>query len=157
MRLCARTRSSAGGARWPWCTRFALADVLREHGDDLDALAREFSAFTDRELVPWFRGAVVQDEQARMAAAGEEFPSEDPRAFMQTIFRDGLLPALRTSPVVFRAFLRSFNLLTTPDALISDAGSRGRGDGRVPRPREPRPARPPRSARPRHLPRASAR
>ena len=46
-----------------------------------------------------------------MAAAGEEFPSEDPRAFMQTIFRDGLLPALRTSPVVFRAFLRWFNLL----------------------------------------------
>ncbi|MET1001277.1 MAG: FAD-dependent oxidoreductase [Acidimicrobiia bacterium] len=100
---------------------FALADVLREHGDDLDAVAREFSAFTDRELVPWFRASVVQDENARMAAAGEEFPSEDPRAFIQTIFREGLLPALRTSPVVFRAFLRSLNLLTTPDALISDA------------------------------------
>ena len=39
---------------------------------------------------------------------------------MQTIFRDGLLPALRTSPVVFRAFLRWFNLLSTPDALMTD-------------------------------------
>ncbi len=65
MRLCARTRSTAGGARWPWCTASRSADVLREHGDDLDAVAREFSAFTDRELVPWFRASVVQDENAR--------------------------------------------------------------------------------------------
>jgi len=32
----------------------------------------------------------------------------------------GLVPALQTSPVVFRAFLRWFNLLASPDALISD-------------------------------------
>jgi hypothetical protein len=30
------------------------------------------------------------------------------------------LPALRTSPFVFRAFLRWFNLLATPDALMND-------------------------------------
>ena len=99
---------------------FGLADALRAHGDDLDALAREFAAFTERELVPWFRSAVAQDEQARMQATGEELPPEDPRAFMQEVFRDGLLPALRTSPIVFRAFLRWFNLLSTPDALMSD-------------------------------------
>jgi hypothetical protein len=28
---------------------------------------------------------------------------------------------MRTSPVVFRAFLRWFNLLATPDALMADA------------------------------------
>jgi 2-polyprenyl-6-methoxyphenol hydroxylase-like FAD-dependent oxidoreductase len=99
---------------------FGLAEVLREHGDDLDALARGFSALTERELVPWFRTAVFQDEQARMQAAGEELPPEDPRAFAQSVFRDGLLPALRTSPIVFRAFLRWFNLLSTPDALMGD-------------------------------------
>jgi 2-polyprenyl-6-methoxyphenol hydroxylase-like FAD-dependent oxidoreductase len=99
---------------------FGLADALREHGDDRESLAREFAAFTERELVPWFRTAVFQDEQARMHAAGEELPPEDPRAFVQSIFRDGLLPALRTSPIVFRAFLRWFNLLSTPDALMSD-------------------------------------
>ena len=76
--------------------------------------------FTEHEMVPWFRSSVFQDEQARMHAAGEELPSEDPRAFAQSIFRDGLLPALRTSPIVFRAFLRWFNLLSTPDALMSD-------------------------------------
>jgi 2-polyprenyl-6-methoxyphenol hydroxylase-like FAD-dependent oxidoreductase len=99
---------------------FGLADALREHGDALDALARTFAAFTDRELVPWFRSAVLQDAQAR--ALHEELPSEDPRAFAQEIFREGLLPAMRTSPVVFRAFLRWFNLLATPDALMADAG-----------------------------------
>jgi 2-polyprenyl-6-methoxyphenol hydroxylase-like FAD-dependent oxidoreductase len=98
---------------------FGLADALREHAGDLDGSARAFAAFTERELVPWFRSAVLQDAQAH--ALLEELPSEDPRAFMQAVFRDGLLPAMRTSPVVFRAFLRWFNLLATPDALMADA------------------------------------
>jgi flavin-dependent dehydrogenase len=97
---------------------FGLADALREHPGDLDAIARNFAQFTERELVPWFKSAVMQDAQAR--AMHEELSSEDPRAFMQKVFRDGLLPALRTSPLVFRAFLRWFNLLATPEALISD-------------------------------------
>ncbi|HWS47114.1 MAG TPA: FAD-dependent oxidoreductase, partial [Acidimicrobiia bacterium] len=97
---------------------FGLADTIDAHGDDLDGIARETGAFTRRELVPWFRSAVFQDAQAR--AMHEELTSEDPRAFMQAVFRDGLLPAMRTSPVVFRAFLRWFNLLVTPDALMSD-------------------------------------
>jgi 2-polyprenyl-6-methoxyphenol hydroxylase-like FAD-dependent oxidoreductase len=97
---------------------FGLADALREHGDDLDAFARSFAQFTERELVPWYQSAVFQDAQAR--AMHEEVPAEDPRAFMQAVFREGLLPALRTSPVVFRAFLRWFNLLAMPDALMAD-------------------------------------
>jgi len=97
---------------------FGLADALREHRDDLDGFGRAFAAFTDRELVPWFRSAVVQDAQAH--ALHEQLPSDDPRAFMQSVFREGLLPAMRTSPVVFRAFLRWFNLLVTPDALMAD-------------------------------------
>jgi 2-polyprenyl-6-methoxyphenol hydroxylase-like FAD-dependent oxidoreductase len=99
---------------------FGLADALREHGDDAEGLARAFAAFTDAQLVPWFRAAVFQDEQARMQAASEELSAEDPRAFVQSIFREGLLPALRTSPIVFRAFLRWFNLLSTADALMGD-------------------------------------
>ena len=97
---------------------FGLADALREHGDDFDGLGRAFGAFTERELVPWFRSAALQDAQAR--ALHEELPAEDPRAFMQAVFREGLLPAMRTSPIVFRAFLRWFNLLATPDALMAD-------------------------------------
>jgi hypothetical protein len=39
---------------------------------------------------------------------------------MREVFREGLLPAVRTSPAVYRAFLRWFNLETTPDALMND-------------------------------------
>jgi 2-polyprenyl-6-methoxyphenol hydroxylase-like FAD-dependent oxidoreductase len=99
---------------------FGLADAIEACGDDLDALARAHDELTRRELVPWFRSALFQDEQSRMLATGEHFPPEDPRSFLQGVFRDGLLPALRTSPLVFRAFLRWFNLLATPDALMSD-------------------------------------
>lgn len=97
---------------------FGLADVLRKHGNDADALTREFAQVTERELVPWFRSAVLQDAQARVMH--EELAADDPRAVMQAVFREGLLPAMRTSPIVFRAFLRWFNLLATPDALMAD-------------------------------------
>ncbi len=97
---------------------FGLADALRQHPDDPAGFGRTFAAFTVRELVPWFRSAVLQDAQAR--AMHEELSSEDPRAFMQAVFRDGLVPAMRTSPAVFRAFLRWFNMLVTPEALMED-------------------------------------
>ena len=99
---------------------YGLADALREHGDDLDEFARAYADFTDRELVPWFHSAKMQDEQARMQAAGEELSPEDPRAFIQQVVRDGLLPAVRTSPTVFRAFLRWLNLLSQPEDLMAD-------------------------------------
>jgi 2-polyprenyl-6-methoxyphenol hydroxylase-like FAD-dependent oxidoreductase len=96
---------------------FGLADAWRSQPDDLAGFAHEFAAFTERELVPWFRAAVFQDKQARDPAPS----AEDPRAFMNEVFRDGLLPALRTSPVVYRAFLRWFNLLVSPEALMADS------------------------------------
>ena len=46
----------------------------------------------------------------------------DPKQWARDVFREGLLPAMRTSPVVFRAFLRWFNLLATPDSLMNDPG-----------------------------------
>jgi hypothetical protein len=62
---------------------------------------RVFAGFTERELVPWFRTAVFQDEQARMQAAEK---SSRPRI---AGVRAEHLPrrpaaALRTSPIVFR-------------------------------------------------------
>ena len=46
--------------------------------------------------------------------------TSDPRTFMRSVFREGLLPALRFDAVVLRAFFRSLNLLTSPDALMAD-------------------------------------
>ncbi len=105
---------------------FGLADTIRETSDDADALARNFATFTRDQLYPWFRSAAFQDAQARAAvetadtAVDEAVAPDDPREFMQSILRDGLLPATRTSPIVFRAFVRWFNLLVTPEALLND-------------------------------------
>ena len=120
---------------------FAFADSLAAHGDDRVAVARSLAAATKAELEPWFRAAVQQDSQAiemrearhqaerdeAMSPTASERPAGetddgyvDPKAWAREVFRDGLLPATRTSPVVFRAFLRWFNLLATPDALMND-------------------------------------
>lgn len=94
-----------------------LADVVREHPDDPVAQAIALDEATERELVPWYRASVLQDGRNRRVAAGEAGEEE---AFMSSVLRDGLLPATRTDPVVFRAFLRAFNLLDPPETVITD-------------------------------------
>ena len=69
---------------------------------------------------------MTQDAEARRIAAailaGEDLDDpNDPRAFMRSVLREGLAPAMRTDPEVFRAFIRTFNLLLPPDTLLSDA------------------------------------
>jgi 2-polyprenyl-6-methoxyphenol hydroxylase-like FAD-dependent oxidoreductase len=106
---------------------FGLADALRAHAGDLTAGLLAFDEFTSVELDPWFRAAVLQDEESK--ALSDEAPpasqraqpgTDDSRELLRSVMRDGLLPALQTSPIVFRAFLRWFNLLARPDALIND-------------------------------------
>lgn len=104
-----------------------LGDVLDEHPDPTDPrFAIAFDEATSRELEPWYVAAVRQDEMNRRETHGEPLPDDDPRSFMQSVLRDGVLPATRTDPVVFRAFLRAFNLLQPPDALMQDADVLGR-------------------------------
>jgi 2-polyprenyl-6-methoxyphenol hydroxylase-like FAD-dependent oxidoreductase len=113
---------------------FAFADALRGHGGDPAALALAFDAATRSELEPWYRAARDQDREARDLAAAEargEAPAElptatapgqtvDPKAFVRSVLREGLLPALRSDITVVRAFMRVFNLLAPPDALAAD-------------------------------------
>jgi 2-polyprenyl-6-methoxyphenol hydroxylase-like FAD-dependent oxidoreductase len=97
---------------------------------------RRFVA-TRRELGPWYKAARDQDREAREIAAEQargdgpataSGPSGivDPKAFLRSVFRDGLLPALRSDIQVVRAFLRVFNLLAPPDALMTDPEIVGR-------------------------------
>ena len=71
---------------------------------------------------------------------------------MRDLMRDGLMPAVRTDATVFRAFVRSFNLLDPPDALITDPDV----VGRVMTAYQDRDQRPP-GATPRPAPRRAAR
>lgn len=118
---------------------FALADVLREHGADARAAALAFDDATRRELLPWYRAARDQDREAREVATAhargvrpeavaQSAPGQlvDPKAFLRSVFRDGLIPALRTDIEVVRAFMRVFNLLVPPDTMITNADVIGR-------------------------------
>jgi len=103
-----------------------LTEALQQHPDDLFALALAYDAALTAQILPWYKASVEQDTEARRVAAallaGEDpdADSTNPRTFMRGVFRDGLVPAIRSDAVVMRSFLRSFNLLSTPDAMATD-------------------------------------
>ncbi len=103
-----------------------LADALDAHPDDLAAAAMAYDSALRIEIEPWYRSSVAQDAEARRVAAkmlaGEDPDDDpdDPAAFIRGVLREGLVPALRFDAVVLRAFMRSLNLLSSPDALMTD-------------------------------------
>jgi 2-polyprenyl-6-methoxyphenol hydroxylase-like FAD-dependent oxidoreductase len=111
---------------------FLLADALRAHPGDPDAMALALDAGVAREIAPWYETVRIQDrnsiEMSAMQRRGED-PYEtnrpdgsvDPRGTMRSIVRDGFLPALREDVGVLRAFMRVFNLLEAPTDLMKDA------------------------------------
>ena len=118
------------------CTAFwsahLFADALAAHADDPTALQVSYDAALRDEILPWYKSSVDQDIEARRVAAallaGDDPDGDpnDPRAFMRSVFRDGLLPAMRRDAVVSRAFFRTFNLLCAPDAMVKDQDVFGR-------------------------------
>jgi 2-polyprenyl-6-methoxyphenol hydroxylase-like FAD-dependent oxidoreductase len=116
--------------------------------ESLRARAVAFEQSSEREIRPWYFAAITQDrlnreaahdraeqrkrDLAEMASAAPEEALSDAtedddaaaarttREFVQSLLREGLLPAVRTDAVVFRAFVRSFNLLDPPDRITSD-------------------------------------
>ena len=108
-----------------------LGDALHDHGDEPLAAGLTYEAAMADQVHPWYRAAVAQDRQDR-SSRGIEVPTDadgdlpggaaaalDP-ASVRSLLQEGLLPAARTDPVVFRAFLRMFNLLDPPEKLMQD-------------------------------------
>jgi 2-polyprenyl-6-methoxyphenol hydroxylase-like FAD-dependent oxidoreductase len=100
-----------------------LADAWDEADGDLTTTGRIYEAACRTEILPWYRAAVAQDAATRADASGAPGAEVDP---MRSMLRDGLLPAVRLDPVVFRAFLRMFNLLEPPESLMSNMDILGR-------------------------------
>jgi len=118
-----------------------LTDTLDQHPDDAVARSVAYEGAAEREIRPWYQASVTQDRMNRDHAAADTptretlddldaapaQPSEggdgavDPKAFLRDLMRDGLMPAVRTDATVYRAFVRAFNLLDSPDALMADA------------------------------------
>ncbi len=123
--LCTNPLYGRGCSTAFWGASLA-ADAADAHPDDPRAIALAYDRSLRDEIVPWYRATVHQDREARRVAAkllaGEDpdGDADDPSAFMRGVIRDGLAPALRLDAVVLRSFLRSFNLLTAPDAMMAD-------------------------------------
>lgn len=125
-----------------------MADAVAAHADDPYAMALAYDASLRAEIFPWYRSGVEQDAEARRVAAAllagddPDGDGSDPRTFMRSVLREGLLPATRCDVVVLRAFFRGLNLLSSPDALLKDADVHARvlavwqdRDNRPPEPR----------------------
>jgi len=69
-------------------------------------------------------GPPVADE-ASAGFEGDRDVASEPD-FVAELLRDGLFPAVGIDAVVFRAFIRAFNLLEAPDSLLNDADVIGR-------------------------------
>jgi len=122
---------SGRGCTLSWLGSYLLADAYAAHPDEPLAFARTLFAGVERELVPWYLNMRDQDraanERGRMEASGEDpfaFEREDgtidPKAYMHSLLRDGLLPALVEDLSVLRAFMRVFNMLDAPADILKD-------------------------------------
>lgn len=93
-----------------------LADTLATAGEDVVAAAVAFAEATRTTIEPWYGAALAQDRHDRRHSADDDDGSVD----VGSIIRHGLLPAAGRDPAVFRAFMRMFNLLDLPEALLLD-------------------------------------
>lgn len=117
------------GCSLAWVSAFLLAESLRKEPEDARALALVLDAAIEREVVPWWKAQVQQDRDALEVEAihrrgGDPYKveredgSQDPKAFMRSLLREGLGHALREDMTVLRAFMRVFNLLDSPEDLM---------------------------------------
>jgi len=123
--LCTNPLYGRGCTTGYWSAHL-LAEAVAAAPDDRHRQALRYDAALREQILPWYRAGVAQDAEARRVAAAllaGQSPDDDPtdpRAFMRGVLREGLAPALRTDAVVLRAFIRTLNLLTSPDALLTD-------------------------------------
>lgn len=100
----------------------ALSAALREHGRDRVAVPLAMDAAMRAELEPHYVASCIQDaNRIKLHAAWYDRSEPDPSAAAARDFiMNGLIPATRVDPDVYRAFFRSFNMLDHPDALLAD-------------------------------------
>jgi hypothetical protein len=123
--LCTNPLYGRGCATAFWGAQL-MARAVAAFPDDPREIMLAYDASLRSEIHPWYRSGLQQDAEARRVAAAllagddPDGDTTDPRTFLRGVFRDGLVPAMRTDAVVLRAFFRSFNLLDAPDAMAND-------------------------------------
>ena len=100
-----------------------------ERADDLRALALAYEETIERDIVPWYEMQLVQDADAIEISEAQqrgEDPyrelnpdgSNNPKAFMRSLIKHGLIPALNEDLILLRVFMRAMNLLEPPGDLM---------------------------------------
>jgi hypothetical protein len=119
------------GCSLAWTSAFDLADCLDAQGEDLRALALAYDACVERNIVPWYQMQLAQDADAIEIAEAQqrgEDPfqtanadgTQNPKAFVRSLLKEGLMPALREDLRLLRIFMRAMNLLETPRDLMKN-------------------------------------
>jgi 2-polyprenyl-6-methoxyphenol hydroxylase-like FAD-dependent oxidoreductase len=100
----------------------ALSRALAAHGRDRVALALAMDEALRTDMEPHYAIACRQDaDRIKLHTAMHEGSEPDAiAAATRDFILNGLIPATRTDPDVFRRFFRSFNMLDAPDALLND-------------------------------------
>ena len=94
-----------------------LGAALDAHPGDLGAAARALDVSARAQIEPFYRASVVADRDAVRKAEGRRHRRLADRLYARFI-EDGLVIATRCDPVVFRAFVRMFNMLETPEVAF---------------------------------------
>ena len=113
------------GCSLAWAGAFNLAECIDRNGDDLRALALDYDATVERDIAPWYKLQLQQDADAIEVAEAQqrgEDPyqlqnpdgSNNPKAFMRSVLKEGLVPALGENLTLLRIFMRAMNLLEPP-------------------------------------------
>lgn len=91
-----------------------LGRALDAHPNDPAAAAVALDQQARAEIEPFYRASVVADRDAVRKAEGRT-PKRLKARLQTKFFEDGVAPATRSDPVVFRAFIRMMNMLETPE------------------------------------------
>jgi 2-polyprenyl-6-methoxyphenol hydroxylase-like FAD-dependent oxidoreductase len=117
------------GCSLGWVGAFELAAALRAHPDDPRAFMLALDQALEREVVPWYRAQLQQDrdgiEVSEAQRRGEDpfqivraDGTNDPKAFMRGVLREGLLPAMQEDLDLMRTFMRAMNLLEKAEDIL---------------------------------------
>lgn len=96
---------------------FRLAAALTDHPADASARARAFEAASDREVAPSYEFAIQMDRMGADPAGAGALAGEGAGGgeAMAAVFVAGA-----TDPVIGRGLMRLWNLLATPEELMTD-------------------------------------
>jgi 2-polyprenyl-6-methoxyphenol hydroxylase-like FAD-dependent oxidoreductase len=98
-----------------------LGEALDAHPGDPAGVAVALDAAARAAIEPFYRASVLADREAVRKAEGRA-PRRWSGRLRARYLEDGVAIATRCDPVVFRAFVRMFNMLETPEQAFGHPG-----------------------------------